>query len=347
MPPDSLPWLTPFMCAGASTLVSGFPTLMSAIRLLPSWWFRSDLQAHKNSCLSRYRLGALLQILEEPVYLLPYLPPSAEAPPVHPDKTDQAVALVHRDEEVLSGPPDPVYEERLNVTFHPLQHRVLGFEFLPGIQLQERLGRSHGARIECHDPLCRRAVEEDSHVDRDSQALPLRVLHLEVFEEQVAVWYEPVAALARRLPIEEDRTRPADAHDLTRGDLQQMPVLRPYRLATQLAELLGSLFLCGLLPGRCLRGPLGLLPGEPAQSGESRGGLSVTLIHDLPQPTALGRAIFTLPSSPTSSGMGSRCSPSSSRHLPARRTSSRRPHRGQPRSATSRMPPSKDSPQPG
>src|SRR4051812_34048352 len=104
-----------------------------------------------------------------------------------------------------------------------------------------------------------------------------------------------------------------------------MPVLRRYRLAAQFTVLLGGLrrLLCRLL---------GLLLGEPAQGGESGESLPIALLDHIPQPTALGRAIFTMLRCPrpclsstatslTSSGMGSRCSCESSRHLPARRTS--------------------------
>ncbi len=86
-----------------------------------------------------------------------------------------------------------------------------------------------------------------------------------------------------------------------------------YGLAAQVA-----VFLLGGGLGRLLF--LGLLPGEPAQRGES-GKIVVAEPYYL-QPTAPGGATFTVPSSPTSNGTGSRCNcEASSSDLPARRAS--------------------------
>src|SRR5215208_5038245 len=186
MPPGSLPWLTPGVCADASGFVSGVPTLMSPICCLVSSWPCETLAP------SAHGLRALPQLLEESPYLLPDFSAAAQAPPVHPDEPYEAVALVHGNQEVLPRPQNPVYQERLHVPLHPFQYRVTLLQLLPGAQLQERFRRPHRAGIERHDPLGGRAVEEERHVHRDSQALPLRVAHLEVLEKEVAVGYEPV-----------------------------------------------------------------------------------------------------------------------------------------------------------
>src|SRR5215207_9822388 len=256
MPPGSLPWLTPGVCAGASGFVSGVPTLMSPICCLLSSWPCETLAP------SAHGLRALPQLLEESPYLLPDFPAAAQAPPVHPDEPYEAVALVHGDQEVLPRPPHPVHQERLHIPLHPFEHRVAPLQLLPGAKLQERFRRPHRAGIERHNSLGGCAVEEERHVHRNSQALPLHVAHLEVFEEVAAVGHEPVFAFARRFAIEEDGARPAGAHHLPRGDFQEMPVLRRYRLAAQITVLLGGLRrrLCRLL---------GLLLGEPAERGES------------------------------------------------------------------------------
>src|SRR5215212_2147872 len=163
----------------------------------------------------------------------------------------------------------------------------MGLKLLPGAQLQERLRGSHRAGIERHNLLGQRAVEKERHVHRNSQALPLHVAHFEVLEKKVPIRYEPVSALARRFAIEEDGARPAGAHHLPRGNFQEMPVLGWYRLAAQVAVLLGGL-------RRLLCSSPRLLLRKPAQRGESGEGLSVTLLDHLTQPTALGRATFTL-----------------------------------------------------
>src|SRR5215210_2129312 len=222
------------------------------------------------SAFSPNGLGTLPQVLEEPIYLFPDFPATAQAPPVHSDEPHEAVALVDRDQEVLPRPSYPVHEKGLHVPLHASQHRVVPLQLLPGAEFQERFRRTHRAWIERRDPLGGCAVEEERHVHRYPQALPLRVAHLEVFEEQAAVGYDPVAAFARRFPIEEDGARPAGAHDLPRGDVQEMPVFGRYRLAAQLAALLN-----GLLLSRHLRRLLGLLLSEPAQRGESGESLPV------------------------------------------------------------------------
>src|SRR5215218_10513005 len=233
------------------------------------------LSAGETLALSSHGFGALPELLEESPYLLPDLPAAAQAPPARSDEPYEAVALGYRNQEVLPRPPHPVYQERFHVPLHRFQRRIAPLQLRPGAQLQERFRRSHRAGIERHYPLGGRAVEEERHVHRDPQALPLHVAHLEVFEEEAAVGYEPVTAFARRFSIEEDGARPADAKDLPRGDFQQVPVLRRYRLAAQLAVLLDGLCrrLCRLL---------GLLLGEPAERGESGESLPVALLDHVP-----------------------------------------------------------------
>src|SRR5688500_1703779 len=121
VPPGSLPWLTPGVCAGASCVVSGFPTLMSPI-CCP---FPLDPALLASSLCGP---GASPQLLEELLYPLPDLPASAQAPPVGPDQPDEAVALGYGDQEVLPGSPHPVYQQRLHVPLHLFQDRVVGFE---------------------------------------------------------------------------------------------------------------------------------------------------------------------------------------------------------------------------
>ena len=72
------------------------------------------------------------------------------------------------------------------------------------------------------------------------KVLPLRVGHLEILEVQEALRDDPVPSLARRLAVEKDGARPADAHDLPRRDLHQVPVLGVgrYGLAAQVAVFL-------------------------------------------------------------------------------------------------------------
>src|SRR5215213_4708216 len=274
VPPGSLPWLTPGVCAGASCVVSGFPTLMFAICCLLCSWPCPTLRRGGILAFSPSGFGAPLQLLEESLYLLPDFPAAAQAPPAHSDEAHEAVALVHGNQEVFPRSPHPVYQERLHVPLHPRQHRVALFQFLPGAQFQERFRRPHRAGIERDYPPGRRAVEEERHVHRNSQALPLHVAHLEVLEEEVTVGYEPIPAFARRFAIEEDGTRPAGAHHLPRGDLHQVPVLGRYRLAAQIAVLLGGL-------RRLLFHLLGLFFREPAQREESGESLPFSLFDHI------------------------------------------------------------------
>src|SRR5919199_2036438 len=87
--------------------------------------------------LSPYGFRALVQLLKESPYLLPYFPAAAQASPAHPHEPHQAVALVYGDQEVLPRSPHPIYQERLHVALHRLQYRVAPLQLLPGAQLQE------------------------------------------------------------------------------------------------------------------------------------------------------------------------------------------------------------------
>ena len=53
---------------------------------------------------------------------------------------------------VVAQATNPIYQERLHVGLHRLEHRVLLHDFVPRIQFQQRFCRAGGAGIKGDDP---------------------------------------------------------------------------------------------------------------------------------------------------------------------------------------------------
>ena len=179
------------------------------------------------------------------------------------------------------------------------QHRVRRLERRPRLELEQRLGRAHRARVEGAHAPGRRAVEEERHVDRDAQVGPRDVVELEVVEPQPAVGDEPVVA---RRPPRRGRTAACTAGTRTsaRGvlEVEQVAVL-----GRRSARRTGR-------SARCASSRSAAPRGAPARcSGERR------------RQARAPSATRTTPSASTSSGTGSRCSSGASTPRPARRTS--------------------------
>src|SRR3954447_10318983 len=164
---------------------------------------------------SRSGIGAsggtcpLLQGREEPLNLLPDLSPPAQALPVGADETHQPVALVDGDQEVFPRAAQPVDQQCLDVRLHPPQDWVALLDVLPGLEHEERFGWAHGTWIERHHAPGSRVVREESHVDGNPQALPLRIRQVEALQIEVAGGNKPAYATSGRSRVEENGTRPA------------------------------------------------------------------------------------------------------------------------------------------
>src|ERR671932_1149954 len=72
----------------------------------------------RSGICASHAAGPLLQTRAEPLDLLPDLSAPAQALPVGADETHQPVALVDGDQEVVSGAPHAVDQQRLDVRFH-------------------------------------------------------------------------------------------------------------------------------------------------------------------------------------------------------------------------------------
>src|ERR1700730_8554822 len=149
------------------------------------WKLRSGIRF-----LSNHR-GPLLQSVEEMADLLPDLGSAGKASPVGANQAYQLVTVVDREHIVLrsSKPPNssnPVDEQSFNVRFHFLQPWIGVLDFLPGLQRQQRLSRPRRAWIKSDNPCIRRALEEESHADRNHQALPLAVGETKVCQAEYA-----------------------------------------------------------------------------------------------------------------------------------------------------------------
>src|SRR3954451_7514731 len=106
------------------------------------------------------RSRALLQVREEAPDPLPNLLASREAAPARADQADELVALVDRHQEVLARAERAIDQQRFDVRRHVEQHGVRVLQLRPGLEPEERLRRAHRARVEGHDSLLERPVEE-------------------------------------------------------------------------------------------------------------------------------------------------------------------------------------------
>ena len=79
---------------------------------------------------------------------------------------------------VIALSPNPVDKQCLDVAFEALQKRILSDDFAPRFPFKQLFRRTRRARVERDRPLSRSAVEEECHVDRDQECIPLRVIAL-------------------------------------------------------------------------------------------------------------------------------------------------------------------------
>src|SRR5437763_10302315 len=208
----------PFTCDGASGLTSGLPTFIS-------------------SPFRRLRV----ELIEETLQLLPQLPAAGESAPMGAHQPDERVAVVDRHEPVRAGAARTVHEQCLDVGRHRGEYRVGPFDLRPGVELELRLRRTHRARVVSDHAAGIRVMEEERHVNRNAQPLPLEVGELELQETEPPLWHQPVLAGAGRLAIEQKRARPARTDELAVAQIQQVPMAARQRRGTELAALSRSL----------------------------------------------------------------------------------------------------------
>ena len=128
----------------------------------------------------------------EPSDLLPDLGAAGQPAPVRADKADQPVALVDRHQPVAARALRAVDEQRLDVGRHRAQNRVGLLERRPRVELEQRLGRAHRARVVGHDAALGAVVEEERHLDGQAQLRPRDVVHREVGDRQPPVGHQAV-----------------------------------------------------------------------------------------------------------------------------------------------------------
>src|SRR5579883_317570 len=202
--------------------------------------FRSGI--FSPSHLTRFRPD----LLKEPGDGVPDLCSASQAAPRQADQADKAVTGIDRNNIIIACTAQAIDEQRLDIGGQVAQNRIIVDERLPFLQLKQRLGGPCRTGIVGHHRLCPCAGEEEGHIDRYMKTFPLLVSHMEVWQGQVASWYEPVLASAGPLLAEEHGAGLANADQLTVAKLQQMGVARGDDLAAQFAAF--RLRACGPLP---------------------------------------------------------------------------------------------------
>ena len=73
-------------------------------------------------------------MIEELLDLLPNLGPAGETAPVHPNQSNQAIALIDGNDEILGGRANPIDQKGFDVRLHRLQRFVLRYDLFPGFE---------------------------------------------------------------------------------------------------------------------------------------------------------------------------------------------------------------------
>src|SRR5205823_14723386 len=107
----------------------------------------------------------------------------------------------------------------------------------PRLELELRLRRPDGARVQRDDASGRRAAEEERKLDGDLQRRPLLVLEPKTLEHQPPLRHEPEVAPAGARPPEQDRAGAARAEERAVLHVGDMPVLGGDWAAAELATL--------------------------------------------------------------------------------------------------------------
>ena len=230
-------------------------------------------------------------------------PPAGDALPARLHHADELVGAVDRHDRVLRRVGHAVDDERLGVGLEGLQHRVLGAQPLPRLEVELALGRAGRARVEPDHAARDGRDHEEREPDRDLERRPLLVGEHEVVEPHRAVADGAELGVARA-------HRPAGlahAQDPPLVEVQQVAVLGRERERAQLALLV-----------RVRR--------RRRRGGGGSAGRSRRRLLDEARPDLLHATATRTLSPSRSSGTGLSCSPSSlgAARRAAGRTSARR-----------------------
>ena len=137
---------------------------------------RAPTTSNERSVIGRCLRRARAHLGEEGVERGARLGPSVEALPQPAQLPDQLVARVDRHDEALglAGAVVDADEQRLDVRRHVGELGVVGDEIIPGVERQQRLGRSGRARVERGDLADGGVEEEEGDADRDLHGVPAR-----------------------------------------------------------------------------------------------------------------------------------------------------------------------------
>src|SRR3954454_17664942 len=203
----------------------------------PTLTFATSAPLDRRCAGRRTRPALPLEAVEEPCERLPDLAAAGEPLPGGADHGNEPIALVDGDDEVLPRAARSVDQQRLDVGLHVAQYGIGLLEGIPGLESEQRLGRSQGARIEREDAFRTRAVEEERHVDRDPKLLPGGGVELERLQAIGPVGDQLVVPAARRPVVEEHAAGAAGTAHVLRLEVEQVAMLGGQRRAAELAAL--------------------------------------------------------------------------------------------------------------
>src|ERR1700757_3561741 len=116
-----------------------------------------------------------------------------------------------------------IYQQRLNVRIQLPQRWMRLLDISPGLHREQGFDCSGRARIEGHDSILQTRAKEEGHIDRNQQAVPLRIGHFQIRQAQHAP--ADTLVLSCRRIVEEDRARIAYTNDASRRQINKVRVL--------------------------------------------------------------------------------------------------------------------------
>src|ERR1700683_657951 len=184
--------------------------------------------------------GATLERGEECADFAPHFGAAGKPAPVHADQSDELVTLIDRHQIIFrsdtgSVVPDAIDEQRGYIRLHHFQDGIGLLNVHPRFQRQQRFGGPGGTGVERDHSTVWRALEEESHINRNHQPVPLSVCKLKIRQELRAAWNSFVFCAA--LPVEKNRAGLAGADQFAAGGLDKMLVLGRQFAAAHFATL--------------------------------------------------------------------------------------------------------------
>src|SRR5215472_8438731 len=150
---------------------------------------------------------------------------AVEPAPLQPHSPVKLVAGVDRHDKVLKPSVRTRDHHRLDIRSRGAEQWMIGYEMLPGPQIEPALSGSGRARVEAGDAAVTRVAQEESQPDRNLKRVPLVGRHRVARIGQVAIGNRAVSAAGRTRVREQQIAGAARTHQARPFEVGDVTVL--------------------------------------------------------------------------------------------------------------------------